>query len=196
MKLKHIIFVCFSLLGLASCSEKDDTIQEFPEDWAAQNDIFFQQLLTQAQDKKAAGDTSWDYFVSYTKPSQNYSYRYYDYVVVEKLENGSGTQSPLLTDNVKIHYVGRLRPSANKYKTEGMIFDRSYDGVYDPAYTPAEFSVNAVIAGFGTTLIHMHKGDHWRVYIPYQLGYGSSGNTTIPGGSTLIFDLRLIDFYQ
>ena len=196
MKLKHIIFVCFSLLGLASCSEKDDTIQEFPEDWAAQNDIFFQQLLTQAQDKKAAGDTSWDYFVSYTKPSQNYSYKYHDYVVVEKLENGSGTQSPLLTDNVKVHYVGRLRPSANKYKTEGMIFDRSYDGVYDPAYTPAEFSVNAVIAGFGTTLIHMHKGDHWRVYIPYQLGYGSSGNTTIPGGSTLIFDLRLIDFYQ
>ena len=194
MKLKHIIFVCFSLLGLASCSEKDDTVQEFPENWTALNDIYFQQLLTQAQQKKTAGDASWDYFASYTKPTKNYPYKYYDYVVVEKLENGTGTKSPLFTDDVKVHYVGRLRPSANKYKTEGMVFDRSYTGAYDPAYAPTEFTVSGVIPGFGTALMHMHKGDHWRVYIPYQLGYGSTGNNTIPGGSTLIFDLRLIDF--
>ena len=49
--------------------------------------------------------------------------------------------------------------------------------------------------GFATALLNMRRGDHYRVYIPYQLGYGSSDNSSIPGGSTLIFDLRLVDFW-
>ena len=40
----------------------------------------------------------------------------------------------------------------------------------------------------------MHRGDYWRVYIPYQLGYGAVKNGTIPAYSTLIFELALIDF--
>ena len=38
----------------------------------------------------------------------------------------------------------------------------------------------------------MHKGDHWTIYIPYQLGYGSSKTGSVPAYSTLIFDLRLV----
>ena len=40
----------------------------------------------------------------------------------------------------------------------------------------------------------MHRGDHWTVYIPYQLGYGASASGMVPAYSTLIFDLRLVDF--
>ena len=40
----------------------------------------------------------------------------------------------------------------------------------------------------------MHRGDHWTVYIPHQLGYGTSASGTVPAYSTLIFDLRLVDF--
>ena len=48
--------------------------------------------------------------------------------------------------------------------------------------------------GFVTALLHMHSGDRWRVYIPYQLGYNTTEKTGIPAYSTLIFDLALIDF--
>ena len=40
----------------------------------------------------------------------------------------------------------------------------------------------------------MHRGDHWLVYIPYALAYGSTKSETIPAYSTLIFNLTLIDF--
>jgi FKBP-type peptidyl-prolyl cis-trans isomerase FklB len=56
--------------------------------------------------------------------------------------------------------------------------------------------VDAVLEGFATALQHMHRGDHWRVTIPYQLGYGTSDYNSIPGYSTLIFDIRLVDFEE
>ena len=45
-------------------------------------------------------------------------------------------------------------------------------------------------------LMRMHRGDRWRVYIPYQLAYGSSARSSIPAYSTLIFDLQLEDFWR
>ena len=27
-----------------------------------------------------------------------------------------------------------------------------------------------MVKGFSTALMRMHRGDHWRIYIPYQLG--------------------------
>jgi len=39
----------------------------------------------------------------------------------------------------------------------------------------------------------MRPGDRWTLFIPAELGYGSSGaGGKIPGGATLIFDLELI----
>ena len=42
MKLKHYLFVCLSLLGFASCSEKDDTVAEYAN-WQAKNEAYFEQ---------------------------------------------------------------------------------------------------------------------------------------------------------
>jgi len=41
----------------------------------------------------------------------------------------------------------------------------------------------------------MHKGDHWRVTIPYQLAYGETASGVIPAYSTLVFDIWLTDFW-
>ena len=38
----------------------------------------------------------------------------------------------------------------------------------------------------------MREGDHWQVWIPSRLGYGSRGRGTIPPNQTLVFDLRLL----
>ena len=39
----------------------------------------------------------------------------------------------------------------------------------------------------------MYVGERWMVYIPWQLGYGSSGSSdgNIPGYSALAFDIQL-----
>ena len=61
---------------------------------------------------------------------------------------------------------------------------------------PTEMKVSSFVAGFSTALQHMHKGDRWRVTIPYQLAYGTTDKTTIPAYSTLIFEIELVDFYS
>ncbi|MCH5307385.1 MAG: FKBP-type peptidyl-prolyl cis-trans isomerase [Prevotella sp.] len=194
----YYIIACLSLLVFASCSEQDDAVEEFPN-WPSTNDEYFSRLYAEAQAKIAGGDTSWEVFTGYTVPASDYAAQWYDKIVVEKLETAAGTDltSPILTDTVQVHYVGRLIPSANAYKTNGMEFDRSYRGTFDDAIaTPATFPVAGLIPGFATALMHMHKGDHWRVYIPYQLGYGLYASGSIPAGSTLIFDLRLVNFWR
>lgn len=45
--------------------------------------------------------------------------------------------------------------------------------------------------GFGG----MKAGDQWKLYIPYPLAYGKDGTEGIPGYSTLIFDVNLVDIF-
>ena len=59
---------------------------------------------------------------------------------------------------------------------------------------PTLLAPAGVVVGFGTALMHMVKGDHWRVVIPSYLGYGTTDKTSIPAYSTLVFDLALVDF--
>jgi len=49
------------------------------------------------------------------------------------------------------------------------------------------------IEGWNIVLENMHVGDKWKVYIPYNLAYGSSGSSSgnVPAYSTLIFDIEL-----
>jgi len=193
-----------------SCSEEDEeTVEEFPE-WQAKNDAYFSQLVADVNARKTAGETSWDLIASYTKPDKDYVFLYSDYVVVEKLsdddfynyvqtmQRGVGMDnSPYQGDTVTVHYVGNLLPSANQYKEYGMEFDRSYSEPFAPdVATPTKMAVGAAIDGFSTALQRMRRGEHWRVYIPYQLGYGAAASGSIPAYSTLIFDLRLEDFWQ
>ena len=192
---KVLPFYLFTLLLLlASCKEENDVVEEFPN-WQSTNDAFFSNLVSETQAAIAAGDKSKELFPCYTLPDKGYTCDYSDYIVVEKLESGIETKSPMFTDTVEVHYVGKLLPSANKYK-DGYEFDRSYYGVFNPlTATPVQLAVNGTVKGFATVLMKMHRNDHWRVYLPYQLGYGTSASGSIPAYSTLIFDLRLEDFW-
>jgi FKBP-type peptidyl-prolyl cis-trans isomerase FklB len=200
MKLTNIIGCMVVALGMVACSEDDGTIEEFPE-WQSRNDSYFSELVSTTKEKVAAGDTSWELLSGYNKPTKNYTLQYSDYVVVEKFEpyfdNSKETDMPLLTDTVEVHYRGQLLTSANAYKTSGLVFDSSYSGDFDPVVaTPVKLAVKSVVSGFGTALLHMHRGDHWKIYIPYQLGYSAATKGSIPAYSTLIFDLRLEDFWS
>ena len=194
MKTSKLLWCLVIALAIVSCKEEDGVVEEYPN-WQANNDGYFQRLVSETQTAINGGDDSWQLITGYSKPVTDYSPQYYDYIVVKKLENGEGTTSPLQTDSVEVHYMGRLLPSPSY--AQGLIFDRSYAGTFDPELaTPSKFPINGVVRGFATALMHMHRGDHWRIYIPYQLGYGGSARSAIPAYSTLIFDLQLENFWR
>ncbi len=94
------------------------------------------------------------------------------------LSKGNG-KAPAATDNVTVHYTGKL--------VDGTVFDSSVGG------EPATFVVNQVITGWTEALQLMHEGDKWVLFIPSDLGYGAQGaGGQIPPHTTLIFDVELI----
>lgn len=97
----------------------------------------------------------------------------------EILNHGDG-EKPTVNCTVRTHYHGTL--------IDGTVFDSSVQ-----RGTPAEFAVNAVIAGWTEALQLMPVGAKWRLYIPYQLAYGERGAGGAIGPYTaLIFDVELL----
>ena len=197
MKLKHYLFVCLSLLGFASCSEADDTVEEYAN-WQSKNETYFEQ---QYQQHLAASSTTSFVLKSYAKADSLKvdQVAHTDCILVDVLPSdfpvvGDKTESPLFTDDVEIYYRGCLLPSLSY--PSGYQFDISYSDIFASNIVGAEpvmLSVSGVVTGFAIALQHMHRGDYWRVTIPHQLGYGASSSGSIPAYSTLIFEIRLVD---
>lgn len=101
----------------------------------------------------------------------------------EVIKEGKGPK-PVATDKVRVHYTGKL--------INGTVFDSSVE-----RGTPAEFELNRVIAGWTEGLQLMNVGSKYILYIPYELGYGERGaGEQIPGYSTLIFEVELLDILK
>lgn len=192
-----------------SCTENDDTVEEYAN-WQSKNGTYWDNLYTTTQQKIKGGDTSWKIILNYTFQNQKQTtgsaltYRPENYIIAHVEQAGTGTTSPLYSDSVSMHYMGRLIPSTTY--TSGLIFDKSWSSNQFNAATSrpvhsyigltydAEGKPTSLVDGFTTALMSMHRGDHWTVYIPYQLGYGEKNSGVVPAYSTLIFDLRLNDF--
>jgi peptidyl-prolyl cis-trans isomerase len=192
-----------------SCTENDDTVEEYAN-WQSKNEIYWDNLYTTTQQKIKGGDTSWKIILNYTFQNQKQTtgsaltYRPENYIIAHVEQAGTGTTSPLYSDSVSMHYMGRLIPSTTY--TSGLIFDKSWSSNQFNAATSrpvhsyigltydAEGKPTSLVDGFTTALMSMHRGDHWTIYIPYQLGYGEKSSGVVPAYSTLIFDLRLNDF--
>lgn len=91
-------------------------------------------------------------------------------------EQGTGTQ-PTAASNVTVAYKG--------YFTNGNVFDQSKaEGI--------SFGLNQVIKGWTEGIPYFKTGGSGVLLIPSHLGYGSYNYGPIPGGSVLIFDVKLI----
>ena len=101
-------------------------------------------------------------------------------VLYRILESGQGSSAtPRPNSIVSVHYKGTL--------INGREFDNSWK-----RNCPEAFRLNEVIDGWQIALQQMRVGDHWMVYIPYTVGYGTSASGPIPAFSTLIFEVKLL----
>ena len=205
--MKHIAYVKMALAFLVAlfclegCKETDDTVDEFP-DWQKKNEAFIAAKYQAAKSAIAQGDNSWKIFKSYTRSDASEQGETTDYIVVKVINEGTGSGSPLYTDTVRVHYKGQMIASTTHVDSEdrelGLVFDKSWstDTFDEDIFVPAKFGVSGVVDGFSTALQHMHIGDRWKVYIPYQLGYYAAERTDVPAYSTLVFDLTLAAYYR
>ena len=194
-KFASVALAVIALSGslLTSCKESDE-VGEY-ENWQARNDHFIDSIASVA---KANRDGSWTIIKAFTLGEtfpMNEDSKYYIYV--QKLENGTGTEKPLYSDSVRVHYSGRLIPSPTY--PAGNVFDKSYStSTFNPETdVPSLKCPNQTVVGFSTALMNMVVGDRWRVYIPYFLGYGEKSSVAaVPNYSTLIFDMQLAKIYK
>ncbi len=99
------------------------------------------------------------------------------------LKQGEGAV-PQRTDQVKVHYEGRL--------VDGTVFDASSKHGSEPA----TFRPDQVIKGWTEALTMMPVGSKWQLYIPYNLAYGERNSGQIKPFSALIFDVELVDIVK
>ena len=67
----------------------------------------------------------------------------------------------------------------------GTIFDQSSsDGI--------TFNLSQVIPGWSEGITYFNEGGEGILLVPPHLGYGSNSHSGIPGGSVLIFDVKLL----
>ena len=94
------------------------------------------------------------------------------YVITEP---GTGKQ-PTANSDVRVAYKG--------YFTSGKIFDQSKpEGI--------DFGLYQVIKGWTEGIQYFKEGGSGVLLVPAHLGYGN-GRPGIPGGSVLVFDVKLI----
>lgn len=92
---------------------------------------------------------------------------------------GEGDARPTLDDEVTIFYQG--------YLLDGTHFDGT-------GPEPATFPLFQLIEGWQIGIPYFGKGGKGKLVIPSELAYGDRTAGEIPGGSTLMFEIELIDW--
>jgi FKBP-type peptidyl-prolyl cis-trans isomerase FkpA len=98
-------------------------------------------------------------------------------LLYREVKAGTGP-SPHATDTVKVSYRGTL--------TDGTEFDKS------PPNQPVQFALNGVIKCWTEGVQKMKVGGKSVLICPSDIAYGDQGNSGIPGGAALIFEVELV----
>ena len=194
VRMKNYILCLWSLLvltcGLASCSEDTDLTSDPYQNWEARNAAYLDSIANVVANPPTG--ERWARYANYkiqngggglegTTPLGVSDYVYVKDLTEDGVELG---ETPLATDTVLTHYRG--------WFINGEVFDQSYSGDWNAdVHVPVAFAVSGVRTGWTTALLHMQEGEHWEIYLPYTMGYGTSDYGDIPAYSTLIFDIRL-----
>ena len=115
-----------------------------------------------------------------------------DFMAENKTREGIVTLPSGLQYKVEVEGKGALATAADTVSviyrgsfTDGRTFDSSRG-------KEVAFPVGGVVPGFAEALQTLPEGSKGKIYIPWQLGYGKSGNRSIPPYSVLIFDIEVM----
>lgn len=104
-------------------------------------------------------------------------------VIIKHTKEGTGAM-PAATDNVKVHYEGKL--------ADGTVFDSSVQ-----RGEPATFPLNQVIGCWTEGVQTIKVGGKAKLTCPANLAYGDRGSPpNIPPGATLTFDVELLEIVK
>lgn len=166
----YLMMLVATVFCATSCGDDDDDDNHL-EKWMVANQEALKAIATNPEYKEL-------------KSPGNEGSIYY-----KVLEEGDGTDSIRYTTTVGCYYKGWLVADYPNYDIEkGYVFDQR---LFDDG-SPYSTSIGNVINGWKVALQHMVKGDKWEIWIPYQLAYGRSGSGSIPGYSTLVFEIEVV----
>lgn len=83
---------------------------------------------------------------------------------------------PTVDSTVTVIYKG--------YFTNGKVFDENEEGISYP--------LKSLIPGWKEGIPFFKPDGEGKLFVPAHLGYGSNGTKSVPGGSVLIFDIKLV----
>lgn len=186
----HITWMLVVMLfTLAACSDDDENEIVIDEAWKEINLAAFDARL---QDAKT--DTSLFTINSESGNGQ---------IICKILKKGEGTETIYYTSKVNCYYKGRFVTNEDgevvadrdSVLTQGEVFDSRLRENGDDKVL-FEVDDSGLRDGFATALQHMHEGDIWEVWMPYQLGYGVSGYDDIKPYTTLVFQIEVTDIVE
>lgn len=185
----HITWMLVVMLfTLAACSDDENEIV-IDEAWKEINLAAFDARL---QDAKT--DTSLFTINSESGNGQ---------IICKILKKGEGTETIYYTSKVNCYYKGcfvtnedgEVVADRDSVLTQGEVFDSRLRENGDDKVL-FEVDDSGLRDGFATALQHMHEGDIWEVWMPYQLGYGVSGYDDIKPYTTLVFQIEVTDIVE
>ena len=186
----HITWMLVVMLfTLAACSDDDENEIVIDEAW---KEINLAAFVARLQDAKT--DTSLFTINSESGNGQ---------IICKILQEGEGTETIYYTSKVNCYYKGcfvtnedgEVVADRDSVLTQGEVFDSRLRENGDDKVL-FEVDDSGLRDGFATALQHMHEGDIWEVWMPYQLGYGVSGYDDIKPYTTLVFQIEVTDIVE
>ena len=189
MKQKSILWLLGSLFLFSfmatSCDEEQGVVNPY-DNWQERNELYFDSIANVANKNLGEAPGQWKKMKSRRLSSSNPGLPD-DYVYAQIQKVGYGASPEYDSDTIVCHYRGRL--------ISGYVFDETFDTELDTEVdVPADMlTLGGVIDGWSAAMDEMRVGDRWMIYVPYAMGYGILNKEGIPGYSTLIFDVQLVD---